>query len=118
MARGVRVVHNEIGYIRNGYTLSFWCDPYRIQTCNLLIRSQILYSVELMGLIASTKVGIISISAKLFAIFLWKFLFCRIVIVLHGDVAAGCYLKAMVFVSSEVCHRGKVVGELAVVIFS
>ncbi len=24
-------------------------DPYRIQTCNLLIRSQILYSVELMG---------------------------------------------------------------------
>ncbi len=28
---------------------SFFCDPYRIQTCNLLIRSQILYSVELMG---------------------------------------------------------------------
>ena len=25
------------------------CDPCRIQTCNLLIRSQILYSVELMG---------------------------------------------------------------------
>ena len=24
-------------------------DPYRIQTCNLLIRSQTLYSVELMG---------------------------------------------------------------------
>ncbi len=24
-------------------------DPYRIQTCNLLIRSQILYSVELTG---------------------------------------------------------------------
>ena len=23
------------------------CDPYRIQTCNLLIRSQTLYSVEL-----------------------------------------------------------------------
>ena len=23
------------------------CDPYRIQTCNLLIRSQMLYSVEL-----------------------------------------------------------------------
>ena len=63
---------SETGYIRNGYTLSFWCDPYRIQTCNLLIRSQILYSVELMGLIASTKVGIISISAKLFAIFLRK----------------------------------------------
>ena len=25
------------------------CDPYRIQTCNLLIRSQMLYSVELRG---------------------------------------------------------------------
>ena len=24
-------------------------DPYRIQTCNLLIRSQMLYSVELRG---------------------------------------------------------------------
>ena len=24
-----------------------WCDSYRIQTCNLLIRSQMLYSVEL-----------------------------------------------------------------------
>ena len=23
------------------------CDPYRIQTCNLLIRSQTLYSIEL-----------------------------------------------------------------------
>ena len=26
-------------------------DPYRIQTCNLLIRSQMLYSVELASLI-------------------------------------------------------------------
>ena len=25
------------------------CDPYRIQTYNLLIRSQTLYSIELMG---------------------------------------------------------------------
>ncbi len=25
-----------------------FCDAYRIQTCNLLIRSQMLYSVELM----------------------------------------------------------------------
>ncbi len=25
------------------------CDSYRIQTCNLLIRSQMLYSVELMS---------------------------------------------------------------------
>ena len=32
------------------------CDPYRIQTCNLLIRSQILYSVELMGRFASANV--------------------------------------------------------------
>ena len=34
------------------------CDPYRIQTCNLLIRSQILYSVELMGRFASANVRI------------------------------------------------------------
>ena len=27
--------------------LSKICDSYRIQTCNLLIRSQMLYSVEL-----------------------------------------------------------------------
>ncbi len=27
------------------------CDSYRIQTCNLLIRSQMLYSVELMSLL-------------------------------------------------------------------
>ncbi len=26
------------------------CDPDRIQTCNLLIRSQMLYSVKLRGL--------------------------------------------------------------------
>ncbi len=28
----------------------FICDSYRIQTCNLLIRSQMLYSVELRSL--------------------------------------------------------------------
>ena len=28
-------------------TMDFFCDSYRIQTCNLLIRSQMLYSVEL-----------------------------------------------------------------------
>ena len=28
----------------------FFCDPDRIQTCNLLIRSQMLYSVEPRGL--------------------------------------------------------------------
>ena len=27
----------------------FECDPDRIQTCNLLIRSQMLYSVKLRG---------------------------------------------------------------------
>ena len=27
-----------------------FCDSYRIQTCNLLIRSQMLYSVELRSL--------------------------------------------------------------------
>ena len=29
------------------------CDSYRIQTCNLLIRSQMLYSVELRSLFES-----------------------------------------------------------------
>ena len=42
-------------------------DSYRIQTCNLLIRSQMLYSVELRNhLIASAKVRIIFKSAKSF----------------------------------------------------
>ena len=31
--------------------MQFFCDPYRIQTCNLLIRSQMLYSVELWSLL-------------------------------------------------------------------
>ena len=31
------------------FSILFLCDPCRIQTCNLLIRSQILYSVELRG---------------------------------------------------------------------
>ena len=30
-------------------SILFLCDPCRIQTCNLLIRSQMLYSVELRG---------------------------------------------------------------------
>ena len=29
------------------FSQPLFCDPYRIQTCNLLIRSQMLYSVEL-----------------------------------------------------------------------
>ena len=29
------------------YIASLFCDSHRIQTCNLLIRSQMLYSVEL-----------------------------------------------------------------------
>ena len=36
---------------------SKFCDPCRIQTCNLLIRSQILYSVELMGLVRQHDTG-------------------------------------------------------------
>ena len=51
------------------------CDPYRIQTCNLLIRSQILYSVELMGRIATTKVVIFFVIAMPEACFLKKILF-------------------------------------------
>ena len=30
-----------------GLAVKLFCDSYRIQTCNLLIRSQMLYSVEL-----------------------------------------------------------------------
>ena len=35
------------------------CDSYRIQTCNLLIRSQMLYSVELRSRFATAKLQII-----------------------------------------------------------
>lgn len=37
---------------RNSMSYSDFGDPNRIQTYNLLIRSQTLYSVELMGQIA------------------------------------------------------------------
>ncbi len=33
----------------------FLCDSHRIQTCNLLIRSQMLYSVELANQFASFR---------------------------------------------------------------
>ena len=32
----------------------FFCDPERIQTFNLLIRSQVLYSIELRGRLFKT----------------------------------------------------------------
>ena len=44
-AAGVFVGENKKKGIRID-SLDF-CDSYRIQTCNLLIRSQMLYSVEL-----------------------------------------------------------------------
>ena len=50
----------------------FLCDRDRIQTCNRLIRSQLLYSVELRGhyfVIASAKVALSFIFASLFGIF-------------------------------------------------
>ncbi len=40
------------------------CDPNRIQTCNLLIRSQMLYSVELWGLL-SCQAALISLVVSL-----------------------------------------------------
>jgi hypothetical protein len=50
--------------------LSSWlkaCDPDRIQTCNLLIRSQMLYSVEPRGLaFAGAKIGHVFLFHKLF----------------------------------------------------
>ena len=49
------------------------CDSYRIQTCNLLIRSQMLYSVELMSHcrfgFAPAKLGLFFLPAKLFCLF-------------------------------------------------
>ena len=50
----------------------FLCDSYRIQTYNLLIRSQMLYSVELRSqkqsycLIASAKLQLSAVTANLF----------------------------------------------------
>ena len=39
--------HWHIIQKRGSIAVSSSCDSYRIQTCNLLIRSQMLYSVEL-----------------------------------------------------------------------
>ena len=39
--------------------LRFLCDSYRIQTCNLLIRSQVLYSVELRSRVAGQAGGLL-----------------------------------------------------------
>ena len=54
------------------------CDSYRIQTCNLLIRSQMLYSVELMSHcrfgFATAKLGLFFLPAKLFCLFFRAFL--------------------------------------------
>ena len=47
------------------------CDPDRIQTCNLLIRSQMLYSVEPRGL--SLNCDAKEMFSRLFSI---KFYFC------------------------------------------
>ena len=41
----------EFPIIGNSFLL-YICDSHRIQTCNLLIRSQMLYSVELANRIA------------------------------------------------------------------
>ena len=54
------------------YLVEDLCDRDRIQTCNRLIRSQLLYSVELRGhyfVIASAKVALSFIFASLFGIF-------------------------------------------------
>ena len=48
-----------------------WSDPDRIQTCNLLIRSQMLYSVEPRGLSLNcdAKVRSFFLTAKYFRFF-------------------------------------------------
>ncbi len=58
--------------IQKGPENSGPCDSHRIQTCNLLIRSQMLYSVELANRLlgfASAKLGLLFESAKFFGIF-------------------------------------------------
>ncbi len=47
-------------------SLLMLCDSYRIQTCNLLIRSQMLYSVELRSRFVSAKLRHYSDSSKFF----------------------------------------------------
>ena len=49
------------------HNLPIFSDSDRIQTCNRLIRSQVLYSVELRSRIASANVGQISDTCKYFA---------------------------------------------------
>ena len=56
-------------------SLLMFCDSDRIQTCNLLIRSQMLYSVELRSLhfrIASAKVTTFFETTKTFSCFFEK----------------------------------------------
>ena len=52
LASGVilpKVIKNKIPASNNAAGINSYRDPARIQTWNLLIRSQILYSVELRG---------------------------------------------------------------------
>ncbi len=46
--------------IKTLYFIKF-CDSYRIQTCNLLIRSQMLYSVELRSLLLFAVAKVVKI---------------------------------------------------------
>ena len=67
------VLKNEAStFVNSSFKIKLPCDSCRIQTCNLLIRSQMLYSVELMShfLFASAKVHFFIISAKHFCFFL------------------------------------------------
>ena len=57
------------------FPVTFFSDPHRIQTCNLLIRSQMLYSVELRSRyfsFASAKVYTILLSRKFLGNFFQK----------------------------------------------
>ena len=46
----------EKNHLQKCLPVAFFSDPDRIQTCNLLIRSQMLYSVELRGHFEGAKV--------------------------------------------------------------
>ena len=53
------------------------CDPDRIQTCNLLIRSQMLYSVEPRGLSLNCDAKVRFWNHQMFSrLFSIKFYFC------------------------------------------
>ena len=69
----------EVGKEIRPQNLRPYCDSYRIQTCNLLIRSQMLYSVELRSQLLSCdcecKVNALSPINKIFFALFYRVIF-------------------------------------------